>query len=425
MGKRVVISGMGIIAPNANGIQDFIFALKEAKSGIEHLQELNDFNFVCKLGGVPRIENSKLYHYIEKYQLSEADLSIKYAILAGIEAWIDTGFEVPEFDNQQTHDDFGAIIGTCFTGYEVFMRKIQPKVQSKSIRRLGSQLVEQWMMSGCAANLSNILALSNINATNSSACSTGTEAIVYAYERIKQGKAKLILAGGSDPYSPYCWAGFDSMRLLCRNQYENPTQASRPMSASASGFVPSAGAGILVVEELEHAIKRNATIYAEIVGGEVNAGGQRNGGTMTYPNPIRVIDCIQSTLNQANIKGEDIDLISGHLTGTKADKLEIINWIEALSLKNKFPYINAPKSLFGHLIGAAGAVETIASALQINDGFIHPNINCEDLHPDVEKIYPREKISMHLIENKDINYVAKASFGFGDVNSCLILKKYV
>ncbi|NLN74290.1 MAG: beta-ketoacyl-[acyl-carrier-protein] synthase family protein, partial [Bacteroidales bacterium] len=115
MGKRVVISGMGIIAPNANGIQDFIFALKEAKSGIEHLQELNDFNFVCKLGGVPRIENSKLYHYIEKYQLSEADLSIKYAILAGIEAWIDTGFEVPEFDNQQTHDDFGAIIGTCFT----------------------------------------------------------------------------------------------------------------------------------------------------------------------------------------------------------------------------------------------------------------------------------------------------------------------
>ena len=120
----------------------------------------------------------------------------------------------------------------------------------------------------------------------------------------------------------------------------------------------------------------------------------------------------------------DIDLISGHLTGTKADVLEIKNWIEALELTDNFPYINAPKSMLGHMIGAAGAVETIAAVLQLYNNFIHANLNCEDLHTEIEKSWDKNKIPQQTITNINLNYVAKASFGFGDVNSCIILKKY-
>ena len=196
------------------------------------------------------------------------------------------------------------------------------------------------------------------------------------------------------------------------------------MNENASGFVPSAGAGILVVESMEHAKSRGAKIYAEIAGACVNSGGQRIGGSMTSPNSQKAVECIQNALKMAEICSEDISYINGHLTGTMADPLEVANWCRALNLRNDFPYINSTKSLIGHALGAAGAIETIATVLQMHQKFVHVSRNCLPLHAEIAKIYDSAKIPQQTIENVDMEYAAKASFGFGDVNACLVLKKY-
>jgi 3-oxoacyl-(acyl-carrier-protein) synthase len=424
MKKRVVITGLGVISPNGLNINDFLKSLKNGISGIKYIPELENYNFNCCVGGVPEIKSTKYDKLLAKYEISEADISILYAVITALEAYELAGFHFENFNENEVLIDFGSIIGSCFGGIEIFLRKMYPLISSGNLKKLGSQIIEHWMPSGSVASISKILGFANQNTVNSSACSTGLEAVIMAYERIKFGKAKVMLAGGTDPYSPFAWAGFDSMRLLARKYNNTPEKASRPMSGSANGFVPSAGAGILILEELEHALNRNAKIYAEIVGAEINSGGQRNGGTMTYPNPQRVVDCIRKAVQEAKIKFSEIDLISGHLTSTKADVLEIKNWKEALELTDYYPYINAPKSMFGHMIGAAGAVETIAAVLQLYNNFVHANLNCEDLHPEIEKLWDKNKIPQQTITNINLNYVAKASFGFGDVNSCIILKKF-
>lgn len=423
MSKRVVITGLGVIAPNGIGTQNFLSSLKEGKSGIRFIQELKDYNFGCRVGGVPDFEDSEFFNYIEKYSLQESDITVKYSVLAALEAWTSAGFEVPSYFSEQTNNDCGIIIGSSCSGLEYFARKVYPLTKSGNVKKLGSQTIENIMESGPVAAISMILALGNQTMANSSACSSGTESVILASERVKSGKAEVMLAGGTDPFSPFCWAGFDSMRLLNRKSNEFPEVASRPMSASASGFIPSAGAGIIVLEELQHAINRNAVIYSEVLGGSINCGGHRNGGSMYASNPDNAVKCIKQALSNSNIKAEDIDLISGHLTGTKVDPKEVQNWVNALELKNSFPYINSLKSMTGHMQGAAGTIETIAAILQLHNSFVHPSINCEDLHPEIEKIYDKKKIPNMTVKNTKLKYAIKAGFGFGDVNSCLVLGK--
>ncbi len=423
MNNRVVITGLGIVAPNGVGINNFLDSIKKGKSGIVHIPELETNNFACQVGGIPNFKDEEYSELLSYYELTEADSSIKYAVIAGLEAWKDAKLQVPDLNDNSYNPAYGTIIGTCYGGIEMFTRKIFPFVNSGKTKQLGSQSVEHWMPSGSSAALSKMLALGNISTSNSSACSTSTESIILAYERIKSGKAKIIIAGGTDPYSPYAWAGFDSMRLLARTSNKEPEKASRPMSGSASGFVPAAGAGILIIEDYEHALKRNVNIYAEIIGSAINSGGQKNGGTMTFPNSDAVQRCIKSAIDSANITGKNIDLICGHLTGTIADKSEINNWVDALQLKQNRPYINSLKSLTGHMIGAAGAAETIAAVLQLKNNFIHQNLNCDDLHPEIETAWDAKKIPQSYLENIKLNYIIKAGFGFGDVNSCLVIKK--
>ena len=273
-------------------------------------------------------------------------------------------------------------------------------------------------------DLGGILGLGNQVSSNSSACATGTEAFIMSYDRIAHGKAKRMLAGGCEGYSEYGWAAFDAMRVLCRDSNNNPTRGSRPMSDNVSGFVPGAGAGALVLEELETAQARGAKIYAEVLGGNSNAGGQRNKGTMTRPNSEGVKRCITTAIQEAGIIPTDIDLIAGHLTSTIGDVLEIQNWSEVLGLKGKdFPYINSLKSMIGHCLAASGAIELTAAVLQLQHNFVHPSLNSENLHPQIADCVHREKIPLEMIK-KRTNIVAKSSFGFGDVNSCVILKKW-
>lgn len=195
------------------------------------------------------------------------------------------------------------------------------------------------------------------------------------------------------------------------------------MSASACGFVPGSGGAVLLVEELESARERGARIYAEVLGGAVNCGGHRMGGSITAPNPEGVNRCIRMALADAGIDPGEIDAINGHLTATFADPVEVHNWSKALGRGPKdFPYIQSTKSLVGHCLGAAGAVECVAVALQLHRGFLHPSINCEDVHPDIAAF--AGKIPQSCIENPGLRVMAKAGFGFGDVNSCIIFKKW-
>ena len=218
------------------------------------------------------------------------------------------------------------------------------------------------------------------------------------------------------------WAGFDSMRVLNSKSNDAPEKGSRPMSQSAAGFVPGAGGAVLFLESLESAKERGARIYAEILAGFLNCGGQRMGGSMTAPNSAGVQRNLKTCLKLAGIEGKQIDYINGHLTSTFADPLEIENWARALDLEpEKLPYINSTKSLIGHGLGAAGAVESLATVLQLHKGFVHASLNCTDLH---EKIKPYEKSVVQKTKPVNLQIAAKSSFGFGDVNGSLIFKAW-
>ncbi len=421
MMKRVVITGLGVVAPNGVGVTDFTHALKNGISGIEYYEELAKLNFSCCIGGIPDVSEEKKLKYFTNLQLRNFNSSgILYGCMAGIDAWKDAGLPI---DDNNVDFDSGTIFGTGTSGVEKFREAIY-KLDDKQVRRLGSTVVAQTMASGVSAYLGGMLGLGNQVSTNSSACSTGTEAILMGYERIKNGKAKRMLVGSCSDHGPYLWGGFDAMRVMTYKHNDSPEQGSRPMSASASGFVPGSGAGALLLESLQSALERNATIYGEVLGGAVNSGGQRNGGSMTAPNSDAVQRCIIDAVADSGINTNKIDLINGHLTATIKDPDEIENWVKALKVKREnFPYIQSTKSIIGHCLAAAGAIESVASIIQLKEGFIAPNINCEDLHPDILKLIHEDKISKELIK-KELNLIAKASFGFGDVNACIILKKY-
>ena len=422
MKDRVVITGLGVAAPNGVGVEAFNKAIQSGTSGIRFFQELADLGFSCCIAGQPIVSEEKKREYLSELQLRNFNSSgILYGVMAGIEAWRDAGLD----DSSKIVDfDSGTIFGTGTSGIEKFREAIY-RVDDKQVRRLGSTVVSQIMASGVSAYLGGILALGNQVTTNSSACITGVESILMGYDRIKSGRAKRMLVGSCSDHGPYLWGGFDAMRgVLNYKHNDNPTAGSRPLSATASGFIPGSGGGAMVIESLESANGRGAEIYAEILGGEINSGGHRDGGTMTAPNSNAVQRCIRNALTNANIKASEIDAINGHLTATIKDATEIKNWTEALNLNGpNFPYINTLKSMVGHCLAAGASIECVASVLQIKYGFIFPNINCEDLNEEIATLINPEKIPQTIIR-KDINVLAKASFGFGDVNACIIFKKY-
>jgi 3-oxoacyl-(acyl-carrier-protein) synthase len=422
MKNRVVITGLGVVAPNGVGIADFTKAIKTGTSGITFHQSLKDKGFSCCIGGIPTISEEKKAAYLSPLQLRGFNsTSILYGCIAGMDAWKDAGFK--EGENSNLDYDSGLIFGTGTSGIEKFREAIY-KIDDQQVRRLGSTSVVQTMASGISAYLGGILGLGNQVTTNSSACTTGTEALLMGFDRIKNGKAKRMLVGSSSDSSLYTWGGFDAMRVMSYKHNENPEKGSRPMSETAAGFVPGSGAGALVLESLESALERKATIYAEVLGGNINSGGQRNGGTLTAPNSEAVQKCIINAMADAQISSHEIDVINGHLTATSKDALEIENWTKALQRKkNQFPYINSLKSMVGHCLAAAGAIESVASVIQLKEQFVFPNINCEDIHPEISELIAPEKVLQNTIEKK-INIIAKASFGFGDVNACVIFKEY-
>ena len=422
MRKRVVITGLGVVAPNGVGVPDFLEAIKNGDSGISFFPELRDLNFSCQLGAKPLITEEKNREYLSELQLRNFNSSgILYGIIAGMDAFKDANLEIAKQDDQPLWD-LGIIFGTGTSGVEKFREAIY-KIDEKNVRRLGSTSVAQTMTSGVSAYLSGLIGAGNMVTANSSACATGTEALLMGYEHIANGKAQFMLCGSTSDDGPYIWGGFDAMKVTNYKYNDAPHQVAGPMSSDASGFIPGSGAGAYIIESLESAQKRGATIYAEILGGAINNGGQRDGGSMTAPNNIAVQKCIKDALINAAITGDEIDYINGHLTATIKDPDEIENWSVALNRRGKqFPYINSLKGMVGHCLAASGSIEIVSAILQLHQGFLFPNVNCEKLHPQIEAFVASEKIPTKF-QKKSLKTIAKASFGFGDVNACAIFKK--
>lgn len=422
MSRRVVITGMGVAAPNAVGLSEFEAAIKAGKNGIRFFPELERLKFSCQIGGKPIITQKQLEDCFTPLQLRGLNSSgIVYGVIAGREAWHDAGLEVAPEDVPDW--DSGIIFGTGILGVDKFREAIH-LIDAGNARRLGSTSVIQTMASGISAYLGGILGCGNLVTTNSSACTTGTEALLMGYERIKSGQAERIIAGSCGDDGPYVWGGFDAMRILPSKFNNHPELASRPMSATATGFVPGSGAGALVLENLETAKARGAKIYAEVLGGAINSGGQRGGGSMTAANNEAVQRCIKEAMKNSGISASEIDVINGHLTATTRDSVEIENWVTALERnKDNFPLINSLKGMTGHCLSASGSIECVAGVLQIKKEFVFGNVNCNDLHPEIEKLITTGSVPTQTIQRK-VGVLAKASFGFGDVNAVLIFKNY-
>ena len=420
--KRVVVTGLGVLSANAHGIDDYEKALREGRSGIRFHQHLKDANFACLVGGIPYNADQIKEAYFPQDALLMMNTNMVYAGIAAVDCWKDAGLTYTKFGESEVDWDTGAIIGSGTGGMDTTGEKLVPMTNAGKVRRMGSAIVEQVMSSASSAWVGGCLGLGGQVTTNSSACTTGTEALVDGFFKVREGRSKRVLAGGSEGSSLYSWAGFDSMKVLSSKYNDRPEKASRPMSASAAGFVPSSGAGFLMLESLESAKERGARIYAEVIGGHVNCGGQRDGGTMTAPNPEGVVRCIREAIACAKISPDDIDVINGHLTATMADPMEVKNWCRALERNpENFPLINSTKSMIGHGLGAAGGVECVAAVLQLYRGFVHGSINCEDIHPELERYAASIP---HKTIDRSCKVLAKSSFGFGDVNGCIIFKKW-
>ncbi|MBW2459137.1 MAG: beta-ketoacyl-[acyl-carrier-protein] synthase family protein [Deltaproteobacteria bacterium] len=422
MSRQVVVTGLGVVSSIGNTVADFTASLRAGTSGARVHSAMVDHRFGCHVAAVPTGVDELASEYFHEELLLAMNSGHRLAAIAAVDAWTDAGLERPA-DDAPVNWDSGAIIGTGVGGLDTAGQRVIPFTDAGKVRRLGSTAVEQVMASGVSARVSGLLALGNQVSTNSSACSTGAEAVVMGLDRIRAGRAERMLCGGVEGESHYIWAGFDAMRVLCRRFNDRPEQASRPMSASAAGFVPGAGAGVLLLESLDSAQARGARIHAEVVGGFVNCGGHRMGGSMTAPNPTAVQRCIQGALKDAGMGPERIDAISGHLTATGADAGEVRSWAAALEREpSELPVITATKSLIGHTLGAASAIESVAAIAMLEGGFVHGAINCDDVHPEIEPY--AASIPHATRELPELNTIIKSGFGFGDVNACLVFSRW-
>jgi 3-oxoacyl-(acyl-carrier-protein) synthase len=421
MSRRVVVTGMGVVSPNGVGVPAFLQAIRDGVSGIRYNPLYKDLHFYCQVAGMPEFEWEKLKGYVSEITFHGLQgLALGYGIMAALDAWTDAGNAV---GGKETIWDTGCVFGSSVSDCEV-VKKIFNRVDACEAKKLGSRVIEQMMNSSITAYISGRLGLGNRIIATSAACATGTQAILMGFEYIRQGTAKRMVVGSSEHVDPYIYGAFDSMRILSRKFNAMPEKASRPMSQTAAGFVPGSGAGALILEDLDYALGRGARIYAEVLGGACNSGGQRNGGSMTAPASPGVIRCIKDAVTDAGIEPQAIDLISGHLTATAADTMEIQNWCLALDRNGRnFPPVNSLKSMIGHSLSAAGSIESVAAVLQIVHQFVHPNINLEDPNPEILRQIDPGCLPVKAME-KEIRTVAKANFGFGDVNACLIFSKY-
>lgn len=401
--KRVVVTGMGIVSSIGNNKAEVLDSLKNGKSGITYCPEYAEFGFRSHIHGAIDLDLDSLIDRKLKRFMGD---SAAYSYLAMNEAIEDAALDKNNISNIRT----GLIIGSGGGSNRNLQESIDV-LRERGARKIGPTMVPRIMASTNSACLSVAHKIKGVNYSISSACATSAHCIGNAYELIQLGKQDIIFAGGGDEIHWTSTLLFDSMGALSSKYNDAPTTASRPYDANRDGFVISGGGGVLVLEELEHALARDAKVYAEVVG----YGATSDGSDMVKPSGEGAVRCMQQAMSSIDSK---VDYINAHATSTPAGDITELNAIKEV-FKDDMPIISATKSQTGHGLGAAGANESIYSLLMLENDFIAQSLNITELDPDAAGM----PIAFNRIDNAGLETIMSNSFGFGGTNATLLFQK--
>lgn len=411
--KRVVITGLGALTPIGNTVPEYWDALQKGVSGAGLITKFNTEHFKTKFAC--EIKNFNPSEFIDRKELRLMDSCAQYAFVACEEALRDSGLDMENMNR----DRVGVILGTGVGGYESIMEAVGTYLANNEVPRLSPYLIPKVlgnMIAGCIALRHDIRGLSYVT---TSACASAAHAIADAYHYIQLGKADVIITGGSEAsVLPTPVGGFNAMHALSTNNDSYMT-ASRPFDVSRDGFVIGEGAASLILEDYEHAVARGAKIYAELSG----VGLSTDTFHVTAPNPegISAAAAMRNCIADASLRPEDVDHINTHATSTPQGDISECKAIGSVFGEHAYNIlINATKSMTGHLLGAAGAIEAVATVLAVNTGKIPPTINLDT----VDRVLPAYNFCANRMVEKDIRVAISNSFGFGGHNASLLFTKY-
>lgn len=413
--SRVVITGMGAVTPLALTMSETWQGLLAGRSGINTIQKFDTSELRCKYAG--EVKNFDPSNYMDRKEARRLDIHIQYAIAAAKEAVTDAGIDF----SKEEPANCGVIVGSAIGGVWSFDDGYET-VRTKGLGRIGPFLVPNLLADAVSGVLAIQYGLRGINQAVISACATGTSASGEAYETIRRGDAEVIITGGAEAaVTPMFVSAFDIMGALSVTS-PDPASACRPFDSTRDGFVMSEGAAILIMESEEHALARGAKIYAEVVG----FGSSNDAHHMAQPHPEGqgAIDAMRMALRKAQkfhgVAPEQVDYINAHGTATRLnDKTETSAIKHVLGEHAYNVKISSTKSMLGHMLGGAGAIEAMICAKSIENGIVPPTINLHDQDPECELYYVPNQA-----EKTEVKVTLSNSFGFGGHNACIMLRKY-
>jgi 3-oxoacyl-[acyl-carrier-protein] synthase-1 len=403
--RRVVVTGMGIVSSIGNNTQEVLASLREAKSGISRSEAFAQNGFRCQVQGAPSLDPSGT---VDRRAMRFLGPGSAWNHVAMEQAISDSGVEQNDLSNERT----GIIMGSGGPSTSTIVNAADVTRKNSSPKRIGPFAVPKAMSSTASATLATWFKIKGVNYSISSACATSNHCIGNAAELIQWGKQDMIFAGGSEELDWTLSNMFDAMGAMSSHYNDTPEKASRAYDADRDGFVIAGGAGVLVLEELEHAKARGAKIYAEVAG----YGATSDGDDMVAPSGEGARRCMKLALADVKLP---VDYINPHATSTPIGDIKEIEAIREVFGADKCPPISATKSLTGHSLGAAGAQEAIYSLLMMQNGFICESANIEKLDPAMEDM----NIVRERRDNANLNCVLSNSFGFGGTNASVVFKK--
>ena len=410
--KRVVVTGLGAVTPLGNSVQEFWNGIVSGQSGAGPITHFDASKF--KVRFACEVKNFDPTLRLEHAERKRTDLFAQYALDAAAQAMEDSGLEVQAMDPF----DIGVIWGSGQGGMNTFETEVADFTTNGGEPRFNPFFIPKIIANIAPGLISMKYGLQGINYAAISACATSNTAIMDAYNYIKWGKAKAFITGGSEaPITSACVGGFSALKAMSQNN-EHPKEASRPMDVNRDGFVIGEGAGALILEEYEHARKRGAKIYAEVIGAAMTADAYHM--TATHPDGLGATRGMQMAMEEAGINPEQVDYLNMHATSTPIGDISEIKAIQNVFGTAPNLSMSGTKSMIGHLLGAAGAAEAIISIKSITDGIAPPTINVHNIDPAVPKEF-------HLVTNesvkKEINIAMSNTFGFGGHNGIVIFRK--
>ena len=407
--RRVVVTGMGVVSSIGNSTQEVLASLREAKSGISRAEKYAELGFKCQVHGAPHIEWETMVPRKPKRFMGAG---VGWNWIAMDQAIRDAGLEPSDVVNERT----GIIVGSGGPSTRAIVQAAEVTLESGGPKKIGPFEVPKAMCSGPSAALATAFQIKGVNYSISSACATSSHCIGNAAEMIQWGKQDVMFAGGCEELDWTLSNLFDAMGAMSTHYNDTPSRASRAYDKNRDGFVIAGGAGVVVLEELEHAKARGAKIYAEIAG----YGATSDGYDMVAPSGEGAERCMRLALKGFDGKGlPEIDYLNPHGTGTPVGDAKEIDAIRTV-FGGKAPVISATKSLTGHSLGAIGVQEAIFSLLMMNNGFICESANIDELDP----AFADMPIALKRIDNAELNCVMSNSFGFGGRYATLIFGRH-